>query len=158
MLVLLFTMPRCQVEGCNRGFDSAPRLRRHMKIHNKGECDQIVWLFYIVYMYLIYLPLKGNDLYFHVISRSLAVDFSFTYFGRKKRRTEWHNNRIFSLCSLIRFLIHQQLLSTDLTRMLFVKYSMCNPQLHYTLNVFPFFLSRICVQCTWMCWNLWQIF
>ena len=48
MLVLFFTMPRCQVEGCNRGFDSAPRLRRHMKIHNKGECDQIVWLFYIV--------------------------------------------------------------------------------------------------------------
>ena len=40
-----FTIPRCQVEGCNRGFDSAPRLRRHMKIHNKGECDQIVWLF-----------------------------------------------------------------------------------------------------------------
>ncbi|CAH3168740.1 unnamed protein product [Porites evermanni] len=36
MLVLFFTMPRCQVEGCNRGFDSAPRLRRHMKIHNKG--------------------------------------------------------------------------------------------------------------------------
>ena len=53
MFVLFFTMPRCQVEGCNRGFDSAPRLRRHMKIHNKGECDQIVWLlFYIVYMYL----------------------------------------------------------------------------------------------------------
>ena len=48
MLVLFFTMLRCQVEGCNRGFNSAPRLRRHMKIHNKGECDQIVWLFYIV--------------------------------------------------------------------------------------------------------------
>ena len=139
MLVLLFTMPRCQVEGCNRGFDSAPRLRRHMKIHNKGECDQIVWLFYIVYMYLIYLPLKGNVLFFHVISRCLAVDFSFTYFGRKKRLTESHNNRIFSLCSLIRLMIHQQLLSKDLTRMLFMKYSICNPQLHYILNVFPLF-------------------
>ena len=77
-------MLRCQVEGCNRGFDSAPRLRRHMKIHNKGECDQIVWLFYIVYMYLVYLPLKGDVLFFHVISRCLVVDFSFTYFGRKK--------------------------------------------------------------------------
>ena len=87
-LVLFFTMPRCQVEGCNRGFDSAPRLRRHMKIHNKGECDQIVWLFYIVYVYLIYLPLKGDVLFFHVISRCLVVDFSFTYFGKKKRRTE----------------------------------------------------------------------
>ena len=101
---------------------------------------------YIVYMYLIYLPLKGNVLFFHVISRCLAVDFSFTYFGRKKRRTEWHNNRIFSLCSLIRLMIHQQLLSKDLTRMLFMKYSICNPQLHYILNVFSliFCLGYVC--------------
>ena len=129
MLVLFFTMCRCQVEGCNRGFDSAPRLRRHMKIHNKGECDQIVWLFYIVYMYLIYLPLKGDVLFFHVILRCLVVDFSFTYFGRKKRWTEWHNNRIFCPCLLIQFLIHQQLPCKYLTRILPMKYSICNPHL-----------------------------
>ena len=129
MLVLFFTMPRCQVEGCNRGFDSAPRLRRHMKIHNKGEYDQIVWVFYIVFMYLVYLPLKGDVLFFHIISRCLMVDFSLTYFGRKNRQTEWHNNRIFCPCSLIRFLIHQQLLCKYLTRILPMKYLICNPHL-----------------------------
>ena len=160
MLVLFFTMLRCQVEGCNRGFDSAPRLRRHMKIHNKGECDQIVWLFYIVYMYLIHLPLKCNVLFFHVISRCLVVDFSFTYFGRKKRRTEWHNNRInYSLCARsFNFWYINNFWVKTLHACSSWSIRCVIPNCVIYWMFFPYFLSRICVQCTWMCWNLWQIF
>ena len=49
-------MPRCQVEGCNRGFDSAPRLRRHMKIHNKGECDEINCLAVLHCVHVSHIP------------------------------------------------------------------------------------------------------
>lgn len=27
---------RCEVEGCDRGFETSTRLRRHMMVHNKG--------------------------------------------------------------------------------------------------------------------------
>ena len=155
MLVLFFTMLRCQVEGCNRGFDSAPRLRRHMKIHNKGECDQIVWLFYIV----PHTPaFEMHVLFFHVISRCLVVDFSFTYFGRKKGGQN-DTTTGYSLCarSFDFWYINNFWVKTlHAFSSWSIRYVIPNYIIYWMF--FPYFLSRICVQCTWMCWNLWQIF
>ena len=155
MLVLFFTMLRCQVEGCNRGFDSAPRLRRHMKIHNKGECDQIVWLFYIV----PHTPtFEMHVLFFHVISRCLVVDFSFTYFGRKKGGQN-DTTTGYSLCarSFDFWYINNFWVKTlHACSSWSIRYVIPNYIIYWMF--FPYFLSRICVQCTWMCWNLWQIF
>ena len=155
MLVLLFTMRRCQVEGCNRGFDSAPRLRRHMKIHNKGECDQIVWLFYIV----PHIPtFEMHVLFFHVISRCLVVDFSFTDFGRKKGGQN-DTTTGYSLCarSFDFWYINNFWVKTlHAFSSWSIRYVIPNYIIYWMF--FPYFLSRICVQCTWMCWNLWQIF
>ena len=109
-------------------------------------------------LYHIHLPLKCNVLFFHVISRCLVVDFSFTYFGRKKGGQN-DTTTGYSLCarSFDFWYINNFWVKTlHACSSWSIRYVIPNYIIYWMF--FPYFLSRICVQCTWMCWNLRQIF